>query len=118
MPIWTIGPLSERPQLTLNAWGVYEVPLYGDTEPWTRHFVGFAREDCVGHVSSPVKAFDPVTGSGVTRSGRVYQLQDRPGSDADARYVWEKWKVVNGISAERDVSDEVFAEMQCGASGR
>lgn len=116
MPIWPVQAVAAMPHVTLDAWAVFEVAMDGEDKPLTRHFVGFSREGCQGQVSTPVEVFDPSTRCGVTRSGRVYQLAGYPGSDADARYVWELWKTVNSIEHERDISDEVFAEIRCKAS--
>jgi hypothetical protein len=116
MPIWPVQPVAALPHVTLDAWAVFEVAMDGEDKPLTRHFVGFSRERHHGQVSTPVKVFDPSTRCGVTRSGRVYQLAGYPGSDADARYVWGIWKAVNSIEHERDISDEVFAEICCKAS--
>lgn len=112
MPIWPIEPIADLPHVTLDAWTVFEVPVDGESKPWTKHFVGFSREGRQGQVSSPVERFDPATRCGTSRSGRVYQLAGRPGSDGDARYVWERWKAFNSIKNVRDISGEVYAEIQ------
>ena len=112
MPIWRIEPITDLPHVTLDAWTVFAVPLDGENKTWTKHFVGFSREGCQGQVSSPVEQFDPATRSGITRSGRVYQLAGRPGADGDAQYVWEHWKALNSIKSVRNISDEVYGEIQ------
>lgn len=111
MPVWKIDTVTTLPQITLDAWSVYEVQLDGPTGAWTRHAVGFSLQGCNGQVSSAVVRFDASTGCGVTRSGRVYQLAGRPGSDADARCVWGRWKSINNVEDERDVSDEVYVDI-------
>lgn len=111
MSIWAIDPIEVRPQVTLQSWSVFEVPLQGIDQPWTRHFVGYALEDRQGQVSSPVVRFDPVSGQGVTRSGRVYQLLSHPGVNSDALYVWQHWKDLAGLTEERDVTAEVSIAM-------
>ncbi len=97
--------------MTLGSWSVYDVRLDGDDRPWTRHFVGYSREDRQGQVSSPVERFDPATGRGVTRSGRIYRLAGRPGADGDADYVWRRWKQLNEVGDEQEVTREVHAEI-------
>ena len=111
MPVWSLETVTNLPEITLDAWSVFEVPLNGLKDAWTRHLVGFSREGCNGQVSSTVVRFDASTRCGVTKSGRVYQLAGRPGSDADARYVWARWKSINNVEEERDVSDEVYADI-------
>ena len=112
VPIWAIGPIEDRPQVALESWAVFEVPLNGVDQPWTRHLAGFAVEDRQGQVSSPVTRFDPVSGQGVTRSGRVYRLLSRPGLNSDALYVWDHWKSRAGVTEERDVTAEVRMAME------
>ena len=97
MTVWRIEPIADLPQVTLDSWTVFEVPLYGESQPWTKHFVGYSREGRQGQVSSPIEQFDPTTRCGISQSGRVYQLGGRPGSNGDARYVWERWKTINSI---------------------
>ena len=111
MPIWAIDPIETRPQVTLRSWAVFEVPLDGLDQPWTRHLAGFALEDRQGQVSSPVTRFDPVLGQGVTRSERVYRLLSRPGLNSDALYVWQRWKDLAGVTEDRDVTAEVRMAM-------
>lgn len=118
MNVWTTAPIADLPQLTLHGWSVFEVQLPSEAGRWTRHFVGFASETHHGQVSSAVETFDPATRSGVTRSGRVYRLEGHPGSDPDVAYVWLAWKAVSGVTAEREVADDVFAEIQRAAQGR
>lgn len=107
MNVWSIESVEEVPELTLKAWRVFEVPLDGEGQDWTRHFVGYAVELHQGQVCSPVQAFDPTTRCGATRSGRIYRLAGRPGHDADALYVWGRWKAINEMTQERDVTDAV-----------
>ena len=111
MHVWPPQAVTQPPDITLEAWSVYEVPLHGENQPWSRHLVGFKREGARGQVSSAVQAFDPVQGVAMTQSGRVYLLYDYPGSDADARYCWGRWKTMHAIVQERDVTDEVFADI-------
>jgi hypothetical protein len=109
MAVWAIATVDERPSVTLRAWQAFDVQLSG--EDWTRHFVGYSMEDQQGQVSSPVQAFSPGERRGVTRSGRVYLLAGRPAFDADAAYVWKRWKSLwrIGPEAHRDVTSEVWA---------
>lgn len=106
--MWQIEPVEQRPQVTLEKWSVREVPLHGAHAAWTLHLVGWSREDGQGQVSSPVLRFDPSTGRAVTRSGRIYQLSGPPASDSDSEYVWARWKAVAHLSAERDLTQDVY----------
>lgn len=106
---WRIATIDQDPDKTLDAWMVLEVPLDGPERPWTRHLVGFRLEGTKGQVSSPVEVFDPVSRRALTRSGKVYELGERAGLNADAFAVWGQWKRRLGIREERDVTVEVEA---------
>ena len=117
MPVWPIEPIEDHPSVTLRSWAAFEVPLHGHDQPWTRHLAGYSCEDRQGQVCSPVQSFDPATGQCVTRSGRVYLLQGRPGLDQDPEYVWRRWKRIADITQERDVTQEVFEAVCAAKSG-
>lgn len=117
MSVRSIAPVELRADVTLESWAVFEVPLNGLDQPWTRHLAGYSLEDGQGEVCSPVESFDPVTDQCVTRSGRVYRLRGRPGLDRDAEYVWHRWKRIAGVTEEREVTQEVFAELQAAKAG-
>jgi hypothetical protein len=102
MPIWSTTPVDDLPELTISQWSVYETAA-GD-----RHFVGWNVTEREGRVSSAIQEFDSVSCRGRTRSGRVYQLQGRPGHNADAEYTWRRWLSINGSPEVRDVTTEVM----------
>jgi hypothetical protein len=106
---WRIERIEQLPTGTLDAWMVLEVPSDGLEQPWTRHLVGLNLEGCKAQVSSPVEAFDPISRRALTRSGRVYELGERPGPSADAFSLWGVWKQTFGIEEEREVTEEVEA---------
>jgi len=108
---WRIERIKQEPARTLDAWMVMEVPFDGPKRPWTRHLVGFRREGCKGQVSSPVEVFDPVRRRALTRTGQVYELGALPGVNGDAFATWGRWKQSNGISQERDVTEEVAEDL-------
>jgi hypothetical protein len=111
MPIWNVQSVARRPSVTLEGWSVREVPLHGLGSPWTRHLIGYSREDRQGQISSPVVSFDHENRCAVTQSGRVYRLIGHPGAGLDADYVWRRWMELAAIVQERDVTAEVQAEM-------
>ncbi len=106
MPVWSVPTPGEQPN-TLENWSVYEVQIAALDAP-TRHAVGYAVDVGEGRVSSPIVEFDVTSRRLRTRSGRVYSLRGRPGSDADARYVWSAWKEINNAQELRDVTFELF----------
>lgn len=102
--IWSTPSVSEQPVIILERWRVLEVENKEGLVQ--RHFVGFNVQNCEGSVSTPIEHFDPVTGQGVTRSGRTYRLRGKPGYDSDGAWVWGNFSRVHGFSHERDVSGE------------
>jgi hypothetical protein len=112
MAVWQIDSLPGRPQVTLTDWAVFDVPLNGLGQPWTRHLAGWSCEDGQGQVSSAVQCFDPVTQNCVTKSGRLYRLAGRPGLGMNAEYVWNRWKGIAAITEQKDVTHEVFQAIQ------
>jgi hypothetical protein len=112
------APIQDLAEVALSEWAAFEVPLKGADQPWTRHLAGWSCEDRHGHVSSPVVAFDPVTGTCVTESGRVYLLLSVPGMCSDGDYVLQRWLRMHGLHDLRDVTLEVFLAMQDAAKTR
>ena len=114
MAVWRAVAIATFPQLTLTNWSVFEVELGAAVEDCTRHFVGVttAPRRCA-QVSSPVLMFDRATGRGITESGRAYQLlQGQDGSPASVLRTWTRWKEINHIVAEKDVTQLVAREMR------
>jgi hypothetical protein len=104
MPVWRTQPVEEQGSLTLRSWKIVELPD-GD-----RHLVGYCVENLEGRVSSAVRTFDPQALRGVTGTGRVYTLRGRPGVNADAEYVWNRWLGLNAQSVWIDVTASVWHE--------
>lgn len=106
MPIWRVKSVTETPEVELSHWRVFEAV----SQLWegrTRHFVGYNYGEYEGRVSSAIKEFDPSTRRGVTRSGRIYQLLDGPGSGSqDGLYVWNWFCTRNQITEFVDVTAE------------
>ncbi len=117
MAVWQIDSIEDRPDVTLRDWAVFEVPLHGPGQPWTRHLAGWSCEDQQGQVCSAVQQFSPQTGSCVTESGRVYRLLGQPGLNADAQYVWNRWKRIAGLSEQREVTKEVADALRTAKKG-
>ncbi len=68
----------------------------------SRHLVGLA--DREGRVCSGIVLWDLKNLCATTVSGRVYQLMGPPGWNADADYVFEGWKAVNGCEKVKDMT--------------
>jgi hypothetical protein len=104
MPIWRTHPVEEQDSLTMRSWRIVELPE-GD-----RHLVGFCVENFEGRVSSVIRTFDPQALRAVTSTGRVYTLCGRPGVNADAEYVWNRWLALNAQAMWTDVTALVWDE--------
>lgn len=73
------------------------------------HAVGYNLLAAEGRVSSPLVRLDVVTGTAVTRSGRMYTLDGASGDHPDARYVFDAWLALNRVQHWEDVTEEVLA---------
>ena len=111
MPIWTFGTVEAEPQVCLTDWRVLEATYVDTVEPRTRHFVGSDARDGTGRVSSAIASLDGQKRRGITKSGRVYELLGRFGSNSNAEYVWQAYCDINGISSATDVTAELVASM-------
>jgi hypothetical protein len=104
--VWLPAPVSERPEIVLADWHVFEVQLPG-LDARTRHFAGQNMTDREGRTSSAIVTFDAATGRGVTQSGRVYQLIGGTGLRGDREYTWNRWKSINKAADVVDVTAEI-----------
>ncbi|PQA78072.1 hypothetical protein [Rhodoferax sp. TS-BS-61-7] len=95
---------TNEPVVALTDWSVYEVPLFGPENLWTRHFVGYAEDLDLPQVSSAIGTFDPSTGIGTAASGRVFQLVGQSGRHLESSRMWVRWKRLNQIHEERDIT--------------
>lgn len=109
--VWECAPVSERPEIVLTNWLVFEVQLPSRNER-SRHFAGQNMTDCEGRASSAIVIFDPQTGQGITESGRVYQLQGRTGFTGDGEYTWNQWSRINSVSGVVNVTAEIKKLME------
>lgn len=106
--IWSLEPILASPEVALTKWAAFDVPLIGETQPWTRHFVGYSKELSDGQSTAAVVAFDPIRRLGRTKSGRVYLLEGAPGHSMPGKLVWTRWKHLSKVAMEKDVTDEVL----------
>lgn len=97
--IHAIAPVSIQPRTEMWRWRLYQVKAHGFR---SRHLVGLA--DREGRVCSGIVQWDLKKLCATTVSGRVYQLMGPPGWNADADYVFEGWKAVNGCGHVKDMT--------------
>jgi hypothetical protein len=99
---------DQEPIIALTHWSVYEVPLYGVDAPWTLHFIGYAEELGLAQVSSAIVVFDRELGVAASASHRVFQLVGHCGRHLESARLWGRWKSLNGIQMERDITPGFF----------
>lgn len=104
--VWAFAPVDESPELVLNHWHVFELPL-PELPARTRYFAGYNCTDREGRASSAIKTFDAATRRGVTESGRVYELRGHPGFEKEGEYVWRRWREINAAVNVVDVTAEI-----------
>jgi hypothetical protein len=103
---------EQEPIVELSHWSVYEVPLHGPGAPWTRHFVGYSEEQGLAQVSPAILMFDPEHGVGASASRRVFQLVGDSGRHPEAERMWARWKSLNDLQHERDVTPGFFKAIE------
>jgi len=86
---------TDETHVTMTSWGVHEVNFSDGT---TRHLVGSVNGE--GRVSSAIQSYDPQEKQLITKSGKVYVVQGKPGTTANAVYVWQSWCKINKIKPE------------------
>lgn len=105
MPIFSVASVNEEPEETMMRWSIREV-LFDDSTDKSRHLVGYILRKGKGRVSSAIQSFDRDKMRIKTASGRLYQLEGQSGFDPDAEYVWARWKKLNAVLEESDVTHE------------
>lgn len=107
MPIFGVAPVELEPNETIIYWSIREV-TFGQEAGKSRHLIGYISKQGVGRVTSAIQDFDHNAMTIKTSSGRVYFLKNQPGFNADAEYVWRKWKAFNDARDEVDVTNEYW----------
>ena len=92
-------PVSVEPQIELSRWSARELP------DGCIHLVGWNMGSREGRVGNTVRSFDAASAAVTTSTGRRYILCGAPGSDADAEYVWNRWRRIYRVEVWNDVTD-------------
>ena len=109
---WRSGTIGEDAHIVLTDWAVMQVSLGGADGAVTRHFIGIrGGRPPRAQVSSPVVTFDPHSVRGVTESGRIYQLNGFSPVSVAVLATWTRWKEINRIVDDRNVSSEVVRDI-------
>jgi len=104
--IWKTEPVTSQPRLRFSKWRIMQ------TECGEIHFVGYAVANHEGRVSTAIESLDLAARTGVTRSGRLYELIGEPGHDPDGDYIWAMWARANGVICAKDVTAELLSGEQ------
>ncbi|HOY70275.1 MAG TPA: hypothetical protein PL131_10985 [Methylotenera sp.] len=99
-----VASLTAQPNVQLTQWCIKESK--NSEGVISRHFIGY---DCMcreGRVSSDIVEFNPLRLRGKTSSGRIYELCGPSSQNADANYVWAKWRLINRTVNEKDITIE------------
>ena len=72
-------------------------------------FVGYAVDNHEGRVSTVIQSLDAAARTGLTRSGRLYELIGKPGRDPNADYTGAMWARLNGVIRAKDVTVELLS---------
>lgn len=111
LSIYSPPGLDLEPEVTLTNWSVIRVKGNFDGDGDTIHLKGLDSYR-QGRVCSPVKRFDYMNRTFVTRSGRTYKLEGPNGRSSDADYVWNQWIHANGNPECEDISSLVMTEFE------
>lgn len=104
--VWAIESIEQTPELMLDSWQCFELQLPG-LPGRTRYLAGSNVRHWHGQVSSAIVAIDPATRRCTTKSGRVYELDERNGLTGDGDYTWHQWLRINQATGIVDVTDEI-----------
>ncbi len=101
-----MGAADDNQNPVLRRWRVMAV--VSRTGSRSRHVYGHDITSDTGVVSSAIGEYHLETMTATTRSGKKYKLAGVPGHSRVGDYVWQKWRAINGVLSEVDVSDEYF----------
>ena len=94
-------PITDEPKEHLTTWRII---LLADGD---RHFRGIRANGSTVRVSSKIVLYDAEGKTGMTLSGRIYQLEGPPGDLARLGFALAVWCVNNGVDpAEAEMQDE------------
>jgi hypothetical protein len=101
--------MNRATPIVLRPWVVIEVPSPRPTH-WDRHVVGFANSQIC--ISPPIRSFDANRAVAHCWSHRSLSLEGEPGWTSETRRAWHSWKLLNGVTVDRDISPDVYQAMK------
>lgn len=94
--------VDEEPALTLAEWQAWRVTS------GAIHLMGYCVEHGEGRTTTALVAGNGNYRRCITASGRQYTLIGPSGRNPDAEWVWSRFMRVTGLTAEVDVSEQLF----------
>ena len=95
------APLIDEPNEHLTHWRIIVLP------DGNRHFCGIRANGTTTRVSSKIITYDAEGKTGMTQSGRIYQLEGPPGDRAMVKIGVAVWCLNNGIDpSDVEMQDE------------
>ena len=91
--IWSAASIDDQPEVSIGDWSIKQTDK-------GEYFVG-TTNDGGGRVSTQIMEFDIEKMVGKTKSGRVYHLNGPSGYSSNGEYVWDFYKIRNGLT-EKD----------------
>lgn len=95
--------------IVLSSWVVIEVPSPRPLH-WDRHIIGFTHDQIC--ISPPIRSFDANHALAHCSSHRSLSLEAEPSWTSETRKAWHSWKLLNGVTMERDISPEIYQAMK------
>ena len=106
--VWRIPENDNSEVTSLARWWIVEVIREGEDTP-SRHLCGCTFHD-EGRVTSAIQSVVIEDRSLIftTRSGARYKTSGHPGHGRNAEYVWNRWKSINKVSDEKEVTADYW----------
>jgi len=104
-----IESVEKEPSAYIINWSIRAVKFSNNDE--SHHLRGFVPKKA-GRVTSAIYNFDSETQKITTVSGRVYTLIGPPGYCDDAEYIWDRWKLMNSVVNDIDVTDSYAQQIK------
>ncbi|HEY3431386.1 MAG TPA: hypothetical protein VGK09_02445 [Rhodocyclaceae bacterium] len=109
MPVWETELPQNQPVVLLDRWRVIQI------KDGTRHFVGREFPSTQGRVSNVIVELDPTTKSGITSTGRRYELCGSPGRTMNGDYVLDRWLRMHNEEIVADLSETFWNDISAHA---
>ena len=104
-----IESVDKEPEASIINWSIRAAIFSNGDE--SHHLLGFVPKKA-GRVTSAIYNFSPNLQRIITSSGRKYTLVGSPGTSDDAKYVWDRWKWMNSVVNDIDVTESYARQIK------